>query len=194
MREVSRISQQRVDDVDTRMRQVIAAKWNEPSRTRAGSDVGQQLAGEDTVSAFELLVVAVAQTGSGCTSAPVQALALTFFLKEKNHLVQAIGIGGASENVARRGGGKAKQGAPWSHHPVRALVSAEHVEVTSESDSRHELGRCKTLSKLGLAQGGADRPAPRGAAAQDCGGSRCAHLARENRESFVEAVRCGRAQ
>ena len=98
--------------------------------------------------------------------------------------------------MARRGGGKAKQRAPWSHHPVRALVSAERVEVTSESDSRHELGRCKTLSKLGLAQGGdcADRPAPRGAAAQDCGGSRCAHLARENRESFVEAVRCGRAQ
>ena len=56
--------------------------------------------------------------------------------------------------MARRGGGKAKQRAPWSHHPVRALVSAERVEVTSESDSRHELGRCKTLSKLGLAQGG----------------------------------------
>ena len=33
-------------------------------------------------------------------------------------------------------------------------MSAERVEVTSESDSRHELGRCKTLSKLGLAQGG----------------------------------------
>ena len=121
-------------------------------------------------------------------------LALTCFLEQEKKTSLAIELSAASANVARRGGGKAKQRAPWSHHPVRALVSAERVEVTSESDSRHELGRCKTLSKLGLAQGGADRPAPRGAAAQDCGGSRCAHLARENRESFVEAVRCGRAQ
>ena len=58
-------------------------------------------------------------------------MALTFFFENRKR---------ASTNVARRGGGKAKQGAPWSHHPVRALVSAERVEVTSESDSRHELG------------------------------------------------------
>ena len=70
MREVSRISQQRVDDVYTRMRQVIAAKRNEPPERGQVVHVGQQLIGEDTVSAFELLVVAVAQTGWSAAAHP----------------------------------------------------------------------------------------------------------------------------
>ena len=55
--------------------------------------VGQQLIGEDTVSAFELLVVAVAQTGQRLHIRPCPGIGFDLFFgnRKKKHLVQAIG-------------------------------------------------------------------------------------------------------
>ena len=166
VREVSRISQQRVDDVDmriARMRQVIAAKWNEPSRTRAGSACRPAAGRRGHPICIRAPCSCRRADWSAAAPPPLSThWLLTFFLNRTEQKNLGMPLADRAEcNIRERGPSgrrEAKQGAPWSHHPVRALVSAERVEVTSESDSRHELGRCKTLSKLGLAHGGLCRP------------------------------------